>query len=156
MEIRLIEEGDFQGVMALENATWTLDNAPRVNPFLTLEDFIESLWNRKVIVAIEDDGTVLGFLEFSKKKDRPYTYFIGIGVAENVQGRGVGRMMMNHLFDYAKANEIRKISLHVMCTNPGAIQFYERLGFVTEGTLKDEFFLNGQFVDDHLMAYFLE
>jgi len=40
----------------------------------------------------------------------------------------------------------------VLSTNESAIRLYERRGFVREGTLLEEFCINGRFVDDVIMA----
>jgi RimJ/RimL family protein N-acetyltransferase len=47
---------------------------------------------------------------------------------------------------------LRKLTLRVLSSNPGAIRLYERHGFTREGTLLDEFRINGRYVDDVLMA----
>ena len=40
----------------------------------------------------------------------------------------------------------------MLSTNETAMRLYERCGFQREGTLRDEFRIDGQFVDDVLMA----
>jgi RimJ/RimL family protein N-acetyltransferase len=40
----------------------------------------------------------------------------------------------------------------VLSTNAPAIRLYHRAGFVREGTLTDEFLIDGRYVDDVLMA----
>ena len=46
---------------------------------------------------------------------------------------------------------IRKLSLRVLASNAGAVAFYQSCGFIEQGRLVDEFYLNGQYVDDILM-----
>lgn len=48
-----------------------------------------------------------------------------------------------------------KIALRVLSINQKAIRFYEKNGFKQEGLLEKEFIIQGEFVDDILMAYFL-
>ena len=50
----------------------------------------------------------------------------------------------------------RKVTLRVLGTNAVARRLYARCGFVEEGVLRDEFVLDGRFVDDVFMARFLE
>ena len=52
----------------------------------------------------------------------------------------------------ARARGARKLSLRVLGTNATAMRLYERLGFQVEGTLRDEFCIDGRYVDDVLMA----
>ena len=40
----------------------------------------------------------------------------------------------------------------MLSTNQAAIRLYERHGFAREGTLLEEFLINGRYVDDVLMA----
>ena len=46
----------------------------------------------------------------------------------------------------------RKLSLHVLSTNPGAMRLYTRLGFEQEGVLRAEFLIEGRYVDDILLT----
>ncbi|EHL2592084.1 GNAT family N-acetyltransferase, partial [Listeria monocytogenes] len=46
-------------------------------------------------------------------------------------------------------------ALRVLSINQKAIRFYEKNGFKQEGLLEKEFIIQGEFVDDILMAYFL-
>ena len=47
------------------------------------------------------------------------------------------------------------MSLRVLGSNAVARRLYARCGFVEEGVLRDEFVLDGRFVDDVFMARFL-
>ena len=40
----------------------------------------------------------------------------------------------------------------MLSTNEAAIRLYERQGFAHEGTLLEEFLINGRYVDDIMMA----
>lgn len=51
---------------------------------------------------------------------------------------------------------IGKLSLEVSATNPGARNFYQKIGFVDEGISKREFWINDHWVDEYRMAYYLE
>ena len=42
--------------------------------------------------------------------------------------------------------------VRVLAHNEAAVRLYEQAGFVVEGVLRGEFFLDGQYVDDTLMA----
>jgi len=55
----------------------------------------------------------------------------------------------------ARRRGARKVSLRVLGSNAVARRLYARCGFVEEGVLRDEFVLDGRFVDDVFMARFL-
>jgi ribosomal protein S18 acetylase RimI-like enzyme len=57
-----------------------------------------------------------------------------IAVHEGFQGRGVGRRLMTHLIDWARAHPVvEKLELQVRSSNARAMHLYASLGFVEEG-----------------------
>lgn len=70
-------------------------------------------------------------------------------------GKGVGTEACQLVIDYAFTRlNIRKILLSVYSNNPGAIRLYEKLGFKTEGCLKEHVFENGSYHDKLYMSIF--
>ncbi len=57
----------------------------------------------------------------------------GICVSEKARGRGIGRALFAALFDYAKREGYRGVTLDVIDENPRAKALYEKLGFVAIG-----------------------
>jgi RimJ/RimL family protein N-acetyltransferase len=55
----------------------------------------------------------------------------------------------------ARSRGARKLSLRTFSTNPDAIQLYTQFGFQREGRLRAEFLIEGQYVDDILLAKYL-
>lgn len=55
--------------------------------------------------------------------------WLGIAVSESFQGKGIGKMMMNHLLAYASSSKIEEIYLSVDKTNTPAISLYKSCGF---------------------------
>lgn len=51
---------------------------------------------------------------------------------------------------------LHRIFLHVFATNPVAIRTYEKVGMVTEGTLRRAAFIDGQYVDVRIMGILRE
>jgi ribosomal protein S18 acetylase RimI-like enzyme len=68
------------------------------------------------------------------------------------QRRGAGRRLMEASVAEARARGARKLVLRVLGVNVRARQLYESCGFQVEGILREEFFLDGRYVDDVLMA----
>lgn len=57
-----------------------------------------------------------------------------IAVHEGYQGKGVGKLLLEYLINWAKLNpKIEKIMLNVRSSNQSAIALYYKLGFVNEG-----------------------
>lgn len=73
--------------------------------------------------------------------------------AEEARGRGFGSSACKLLVQFAfKKLGLRKVYLYVSEVNPRALRAFEKAGFQEEGRLKDEFFVDGKFVDVLRMA----
>jgi diaminopimelate decarboxylase len=89
------------------------------------------------IVAVDDAGRVVGHL-YVERESHPVTSHVaslGIAVAADVRGRGVGTALMSEAFAWARSVGIDKIVLSVYPHNVGAIALYRKFGFVEEGRL---------------------
>ncbi len=73
------------------------------------------------------------------------------------RGRGIGTDVCKTVLRYSfnKLN-LRKVLLAVYANNPGAIKSYEKVGFKTEGILRQHVYSDGEYVDKHLMGIFKE
>ena len=77
----------------------------------------------------------LGFLSFQNDKSddgRPVTYIYEIQIESRATGRGLGKKMMNKLFELIEEDKENLPNL-LMCTiqrsNEGSIKFFTKLGF---------------------------
>ena len=69
------------------------------------------------------------------------------------QGRGYGTRASKLLLKFAfEKLGLHKVYLYVRALNPRACRAFEKAGFVEEGELRDEFFVDGRFVDVKRMA----
>jgi RimJ/RimL family protein N-acetyltransferase len=69
-------------------------------------------------------------------------------VKKKYWGFGIGSLLLDTLLEWAKSNQfIKKINLRVRTDNQRAIKLYEKRGFVKEGTLRKEIFLNDKYYD---------
>lgn len=59
----------------------------------------------------------------------PRAYVDILVVAEDAEGKGVGRALLEHVEDWARARGFREVVLDVFATKTGAIGFYERCGY---------------------------
>jgi RimJ/RimL family protein N-acetyltransferase len=76
----------------------------------------------------------------------------GVGVDPARQGAGVGRGLVLAAVREATTRGARRLTLCVLGRNALARALYESLGFVVEGVLRAKFLLDGEYVDDVLMA----
>lgn len=88
-------------------------------------------------VVADDDGRIIGFVVYRVQGTFVHSgYILNVGVAPDVQNRGVGRQLM----DAAEADIFRhgpNIFLMVAAFNTGAQRFYERRGYRRVGEISD-------------------
>lgn len=84
---------------------------------------------------------------------RRHAMSLGICVAADAQGRGVGKALMAALLDYADNwGQVLRTELTVYSDNERAIGLYRRFGFEIEGTMRAYALRNGAYVDVLAMA----
>ena len=77
----------------------------------------------------------------------------GLSVRKQYWGLGIGSLMIDALIKWVNDNNIiKKNNLRVRTDNQRAIELYQRKGFIIEGTIQKEIFLNGKYFDLHWMG----
>lgn len=112
--------------------------------------------NSSVVFAVKrlSDGLYLGnvWLHNIHWVNRNAELRILLG-AEGLQGKGYGTRACRLLLRFAfEKLGLHKVYLYVSTVNPRAGRAFEKAGFSKEGTLKDEFFVDGEFVDVERMG----
>ena len=100
------------------------------------------------VAIVHGDGTVVGIATWRPRGfPAGVTYEIGVGVAPEYRGQGVGtaaqELLVEYLLDHTTAHRIEAL------TNDGNVaeqRALERLGFRREGLMKGRSFLRGKYV----------
>lgn len=111
-----------------------------------------------VFAAVLPDGRlggINGFLRHEGAKERHRGWMIQVYVRPAHRGTGMAQALVEHLVDHAR-HHVLQIHLGVWSENVPAIKLYQRLGFQTYGTEPRYLFVNGRFIDEHLMVRFLD
>jgi ribosomal protein S18 acetylase RimI-like enzyme len=157
IETRAAEPADEDALAALDLATWTwlTSPAPRPDPGSGWTFFDDRTRPEDVIVAVVD-GEVAGYVKLARVTPLAASDHVrtvnGIAVHPDCQRIGVGRALIDAAAGEARARGARRLTLRVLGPNAGARRLYESAGFVVEGVQRDEFLLEGEYVDDVLMA----
>ena len=86
---------------------------------------------------------------------RRHAMTLGIAVAREAQGKGVGTALMVALCDYAdRWIGALRLELTVYTDNEVALRLYRKFGFAIEGTLRGYAMRDGRYVDAYTMARF--
>ncbi|MEZ4563813.1 MAG: GNAT family N-acetyltransferase [Thermomicrobiales bacterium] len=64
--------------------------------------------------------------------DHPRAYVEILVVAEEAEGRGIGKALMSHAEQWGREHGCLEVVLDVFANNSGAIAFYERIGFAPD------------------------
>jgi putative acetyltransferase len=112
--------------------------------------------DRSVHLLAEADGRVIasaGIHEAGWSPRRRHVGGLGITVAADWQGKGIGTLLMEALLDWADNwAGLMRVELTVYTDNTRAIALYEKFGFVHEGTHRAFALRGGRYVDSHAMA----
>lgn len=162
IRLRPFEEADASRYLAWVNQEQTASLLTRALPVSTLEHqkWYESLMARSDAVVfsaeVKSSGLYVGnvWLWGIHWVHRNAELRILIG-EEEARGQGYGTEACQLLLEFAfRKLGLAKVYLYVVDLNPRARRAFEKAGFVTEGTLSREFFVDGQFRDGFRMAAF--
>lgn len=159
VEVRSARQEDDAALAAIDEATWSSASSPAPRPESFATFFREHVQPPDVVVA-DLDGVVVGYAGLRNVFPVPSHAHVweinGVAVRPDATGRGVGRALVEAAVAEAARRGARKVSLRVLACNAVARRLYARCGFVQEGLLRGEFRLDGELVDDVLMARFVE
>lgn len=91
-------------------------------------EFVKELLPQAEVYVYEDDKMIQGFIGINDE------YIEGIFVSDEMQSRGIGKMLL----DYIKDKKDR-LQLKVYQKNVRAMSFYQREGFTIQSEEMDEF-----------------
>lgn len=109
----------------------------------------------RLVLAVIDksSGDMVGEVVLNEwdEANRSCNFRTLIGAAG--RGRGIGTEATRLVVDHGLSRMgLHRISLEVLDLNPRARHVYEKVGFVHEGTAREAFLLDGEWIDVHSMA----
>jgi RimJ/RimL family protein N-acetyltransferase len=158
MAIRRIEAGDVEGFHR------TVDAVARERKYLVflegfpLETTREFVMNNIAkghaqFVAISG-REVVGWCDI-----RPNSHFtcghsgmLGMGLLPVFRGKGIGTLLIRATINEARRQGLTRIELTVFTDNARAIALYEKVGFTTEGVMRNAVRIDGIYKDLRMMA----
>jgi phosphinothricin acetyltransferase len=162
VRIRPAEPGDAEAItriynQGIEDRVATLETQLR-----TPEERAEWLAahgpRHPVLVAIDDEGAVLGWSSLNQFNPRPaydHVADLSVYVAREQRGRGIGDALLAALEDRARGAGFHKMVLAAFPTNAPGMRLYERHGFTTVGIYHEQGMLEGRWIDVIVMEKIL-
>ena len=158
VRVRPARLADQAALTQLDAIAWSAESGfPSVMaPGLRDTTFFDAGNPPEAFLVAELDGRVVGYIRLKPPSKLPENAHViqvqGLAVHPDARRRGAAAGLLDAAEETLRERGIRKLTLRVLSTNQAAIRLYERHGFVREGTLLDEFCINGRFVDDVMMA----
>ncbi len=156
--IRPAEPDDAPGVAALLGRIGTVEGTLQV-PDAELASRLEMLRRveprdcKLVALAAGEVVGMAGLHTTNGSLRRQHVRLLGIGIAPEWQGRGIGTRLMERLLQWADDwAGVLRIELFVHSDNPDAIRMYQRFGFVEEGRHRAYALKGGRYIDSLSMA----
>ena len=113
--------------------------------------------NAVFLLALSRQGEILGMLNChgSSRRALRHSCVMGISVARENRGAGIGTALLQAMVDWASASGIKRIELNVYARNQRAICLYRSFGFQAEGRRRKAVFQDGEHLDDIVMSLLL-
>jgi ribosomal-protein-alanine N-acetyltransferase len=125
VELRRLEPSDLDAVEEIERASYP---TPWSRAMFAAElEKPSSL----AIGAYHDGGELVGYAIVSRYVDA--WHVMNIAVVPDFRRRGIGRSLLERLFEVTASDPRRGYTLEVRVSNAEAIRLYERLGFEARG-----------------------
>ncbi|GAA4913491.1 ribosomal protein S18 acetylase RimI-like enzyme [Stackebrandtia albiflava] len=148
---------DDAALLAIEKTAWNSDSG-----FPSMRDPDQVVFfdaeRRPVDIhfVAEHAGRIIGYIRLAPAANNPESAHVllipGLAVDPAARGRGAALRLLEHVAEVAAARGARKIMLYVFATNDAAIRLYRRAGYVEEGRMRDQLFIDGRYIDSLLMA----
>ena len=156
--VRALEPGDAQEVSALTGAAGTFEGTLQLPdmPVASRLEWLQKLEPQSCRLVAVAGGHVIGSAGLhlaSASLRRSHVRMLGIGIAPGWQGRGVGRLLITRLLDWADNwTAVLRVELTVHADNDRAMTLYRAMGFVEEGRHRAYALKDGRYVDALCMA----
>jgi RimJ/RimL family protein N-acetyltransferase len=114
--------------------------------------------NQTIIVAADETAGVLaGYVGarggiFARNRR---TVQLVVGILQAYSGQGLGGRLLAAVEAWARQQGLHRLELTVMTHNERAVRLYRKMGFIIEGTTREDLFVDGRYVDQYLMGKLL-
>ncbi len=132
MILRLAEPRDARGITELVNPLIRSTTVTFTTEEKSVRDLAKAIRDSGSYFVACEDGRVLGYACYFPFRGGPgyrHTKEHSIALAPEARGRGLGRQLMDHLEEQARAHQVHSLFAGVSGENPAGVAFHRALGF---------------------------
>ena len=140
----------------IEDRIATLETEPRTPE--ERRQWLAARGPRHPVFVAEAEASVVGWSSLNVYNPRPayqYVADLSIYIERGWRGKGVGRRLLEHLIEQARALGYHKMMLSTFPFNASGVALYERMGFTRAGVFHEMGQLDGRWVDTLIMEKLL-
>jgi RimJ/RimL family protein N-acetyltransferase len=163
INLRPLSKGDVPDLLRWINDPDVRRYVTHCFPMMEQEEvaWVEKLHERKphdfaLGITLAKDSTLIGTIGLHRVNWVDRTAVTGTIIGERVhRNKGYGTEAKMLLLDYAfNRLNLRKVCSNVFACNPRSVAYSKRCGYRVEGALKRQFFVDGKYVDQIMLAVF--
>ncbi|GFP74499.1 GNAT family N-acetyltransferase [Clostridium fungisolvens] len=148
---------DFYNVVGGETDFLSFGKNEFIRELKDYENYIEGVYKEEnsiiFLATIEDKIVGIASINSNQKARTKHVGVLGIVVAKDFCGLGLGSKIIEHLIKWAKENKVtKKITLVTREDNTNAIRLYEKFGFEVEGLMKADNYIDGVYYNTLMMS----
>lgn len=163
MTLRAMEPEDLELLYTIENNRDIWFVGTQTAPFsrYRLREYIANsevdiYKDEQVRFVIEHDGDGVGIIDLFNFSPQHRRAELGIALLENVRGKGIARLAIRQIADYAReVIHLHQIYAIVPMENADSLRMLEACGFERVSEFKDWIFSRGKYQNAMMMQLFL-
>jgi len=132
LAVRVASDRDASAIVALVNAAFAIEKAFVDGERTTLDEIQQYLCRGVFLLADGANGAPVACAYVEQRGFRAYLGMLSVDPAR--QGAGLGRQMMEAVEAYCRGRRVRSLDIRILSLRPELPPFYQKLGFVEEGT----------------------
>jgi hypothetical protein len=130
MNIRVFQQSDTESVIALWKQVFS-DKQPHNNPVLVINQKLAT--QPELFFVAEIDSVIIGTIMAGYDGHRGWLYTVAVN--PQYRRRGIGTNLVQHAEKALIEMGCLKINLQVRASNAKVVDFYQKLGYLTDGNI---------------------
>lgn len=116
---------------------------PKLDEIVEIKNYTNKIHNNALIVESWENNILVGIIAcYANNNITKEAFITCVCVSKEFQGRGISKMMFNHLYKILKSKQFQEISLEVSKKNKKALKLYESECFKLKSERKESYILS--------------